>query len=198
MGRIDFLDIIKLCRWFVTVQGPRVRNCSQRFHLVPGVRTRTSNDHFITWTRGGLLKEFRTRPTSQPGGQVAPETMALIRRVHALRLENVEWGEAVVNNENAVLITRMGRRVLSALNTNVVTSQQIIDGVRSALQQLHDIGLAHCDISLSNVYVDDDNAVSLVGLEYLTPVDDPPPHFTRIPQDGRPESALKLDEMQFN
>lgn len=193
-GRIAFLiDIIKLCRWFITIQQP-----NQRFHLVPGVRTKTTNNHFITWTERGLLKEFRTRPaTNQLGGQVTSETTESIRFIHGLRLPNVEHGVAVENNDNAVLITRIGRRALDALRLRSVTVEQIIDGVRAGMQQLHDIGLAHCDISLSNVFVDGDNVVFLDDLEYLTPVDYAPPHLTRIPEGVIPATARDLDNLQF-
>jgi hypothetical protein len=53
---------------------------------------------------------------------------------------------------------------------------------------------------IDNVYIADDGIVFLDDLEYLTPVNDPPPHFTRLPYgvtEDQVVTALKLDDFQF-
>jgi hypothetical protein len=80
-GRIAFLvDIVKLCRWFIGIEGP-----NEKFHLIPNHRAETPNRHFITWCVLGLQKEFRKR-------SVTTENMDRIHQVHSLRLHNIEWG----------------------------------------------------------------------------------------------------------
>ena len=61
------------------------------------------------------------------------------------------------------------------------------------------IGLAHCDISVNNIFVElGTNVVFLDDLEYLTPVDQPPPHLTRISVDREaPKNAAELDDFQL-
>jgi predicted unusual protein kinase regulating ubiquinone biosynthesis (AarF/ABC1/UbiB family) len=78
------------------------------------------------------------------------------------------------------MITRVGRRISDALRDGI-SKQVIYDGFVAGVKQLHAHGFAHCDISISNVFVDDKGLAFLVDLEYLTPLNDPPPHKTRIP-----------------
>jgi len=55
--RVRYLvDLMKVCRWMASITG---RNSS--FHLIPKTRYKTNNDHHITWTVEGLLKEFDHR-----------------------------------------------------------------------------------------------------------------------------------------
>ena len=73
--------------------------------------------------------------------------------------------------------------------------------VRAGLNSLHGIQLAHCDISINNVFIDmNGGTVFLDDLEYLTPIYDPPPHRTRLPHGIKPNAittAIELDEAQF-
>ena len=76
----------------------------------------------------------------------------------------------------------------------------MIEQVRLGLDELHSIGLAHCDISVDNVLIDDNGVVFLGDLEYLTPVNEPAPHFTRLPAGvtaDQVQSAGHLDDWQF-
>jgi serine/threonine-protein kinase RIO1 len=192
-GRISFIiDIAKLCRWIVGVVRP-----NSKFHLVLNVRTETKNKHHITWCKEGLLKEFkRYKKTSRDGGNVSQQSMAYIHHIHALKLANVEWGRPVQGSEHAVMITRVGRRVSDALRDGML-KQVIYDGVVAGVQQLHAHGFAHCDISISNVFIDDKGLAFLDDLEYLTPLKDPPPHKTRIPTGSDVSTAEQLDYRQL-
>jgi serine/threonine protein kinase len=52
--------------------------------------------------------------------------------------------------------------------------------VSKGLEELHAIGFAHCDVCIANVFIDFNGIVFLDDLEYLTPINDPPPHETSL------------------
>jgi hypothetical protein len=193
--RVRFLiDIVKLCRWIISVNAP-----NSKFHLLPGQKIKTSNGHSITWCKEGLLKEFQTltkRLRSGRGGDVSELSLGYINHVHSSRLPHVEWGYQPKGLLNAVMITRIGRRLIDVVSDGTLTNERILEDVRAGLTELHDLGYAHCDIRLENLFVDD-NGVFLGDLEYLTPVKDPPPaHIDR----SMPGSltALEVDNKQFS
>jgi len=81
-----------------------------------------------------------------------------------------------------------------------LTKDTMILQVKEGLDELHSIGLAHCDISVSNVLIDDNGVVFLDDLEYLTPINNPAPHHTRLPVGAtaeQVENAQRLDDFQF-
>jgi hypothetical protein len=159
--RLCFIvDIFKIARWMVTVDAP-VSN----FHMVPSVRRATRNGHHVTWCHRGILKEYHN-----PREHVIHR----ILEVYAHRLQHVEWGEAVPNNSNAVLITRVAVRLKDALAAGQITQDDAIEHVRLAVGELHGVGYAHCDIVVENVFVDHGVAF-LDDLEYLTPLADKAP-----------------------
>lgn len=105
-------------------------------------------------------------------------------------------GHPVEKNPNSVMVTRIGTCITGALSERMMTSRNVLEGVTAALEQLHSNGFAHCDISINNIFYDN-QGVFLGDLEYLTPLNDPPPHLTRISKNAQPETALQLDELQF-
>ena len=186
--RVRFItDIVKLCRWFITIDGP-----NRGFHLRPNVRTATPNGHHITWTASGLLKQYRA------DAERLPAMLLNITAVYQLRLANVEWGAVLPNKD--VLITRVGVTLRTAILSELVSRQQAIAGVRAGLDQLHNAGWAHCDLHLDNVFVSmDDNSVFLNDLEYLARTDGPlVPHNYRLSaHTAVPNNPQELDELQF-
>ena len=184
VDRLRFItDILKLCRWFITVEGPNTQ-----FHLMPNVRTRTPNGHYVTWTCDGLVKEY-TAP-------IRDGMLTNIAAVYALRLANVEWGTVVT--DSTVNISRVGVELRYALRANQVTRQQAMDGVRAALNQLHAAGWTHCDVHIGNVFVASDGIVFLDDLEYLTRTDGTIiEHDLRLAHDAVPTGPVHLDELQF-
>jgi len=183
--RVDFIvDIFKVMRWIAATTGP-----SQQFHLAPNVRTRTRNGHFVTWNARGILKEFH-----HPREGCVEKML----QVYNARLEHVEWGEAVVGNQNAVLITRVGIPLRDALSRNFITYIVAIEHIRLALEELHSIGFAHCDVVVDNVFVDQGVAF-IDDLEYITPCDEAAPATSRwnVAQEGH-ITALQLDNLLFS
>lgn len=180
--RLDFIvDIFKATRWMVTVDAP-----VSAFHMIPSVRQRTRNGNYVTWGNCGILKQYR-----DPRDHV----IARILEVYAHRLQHVEWGEAVLDEPNAVLITRVAMRLMDALAAGAITPQDAINHVRLGVEELHSIGYAHCDIVVENVFVDDGVAF-LDDLEYLTPVDDAAPPTARWDRGRHPGlTARALDEL---
>lgn len=188
--RVSFLvDLMKVCRWMASITGSH-----ENFHLIPDVRRPTDNNHHITWTVEGIYKEFdHDKDMSQ--------AVAYIRQVytHDPKLLHVEYGE--VKDNKSIMITRIGNRLtLANMNKLSLTRDMVIGQVRLGLDELHGIGLAHCDVKVSNVFIDSYGIVFLDDLEYLTPVNDPAPNFNYLPAgttNDQVQNARQLDEYQF-
>lgn len=194
-GRRRFIvDIFKLCRWFVSI------TCSNRsFHLIPNRRTQTPNHHHITWCSKGLHKEYRIIPNTNNAVRLNA-VLPRIAVVYAAKLEHVEWGYLIENTNNQIMITRVGRKLSDCIRDKTVTKDKAIADVRSALNELHAIGYAHCDICMDNVFVDNNNIVFLNDLEYLVGVQENPYQVTRIRNPILAASittGLQLDVAQF-
>lgn len=68
-----------------------------------------------------------------------------------MSLNSCMWSTAV-----RIIITRVGNRLtLSNMTKLGLTKEIVIAQVELGLQELHNIGLAHCDVSVANVCVDD-------------------------------------------
>jgi hypothetical protein len=133
---------------------------TQRFHLVPDVRRSTPNGHQVTWGVQGTLKEFNRR--------VSDETIAHINTVYAARLPHVEWG-IVIAKSRSIPITRIGIPLQTAVREGLTTIERAIADIEAGARELHGQGLAHCDIHIKNIFVDNDGTASLDDLEYLAP-----------------------------
>lgn len=183
--RVEFIqDIFKIIRWIRTVTGP-----NRHFHLVQNVKVTTRNGYSICWTGTELQKTFKCFDANR---------LKRIATVYEAHLPNVEWGEVPDRSRKSITIRRIGKRLLTALREHLVTKDQIRVQLTQAVEQLHQIGLAHCDICLENAFFDEPtNSVFLDDLEYLTPIRDPPPHHTRIPPDAQIATALELDMLQL-
>lgn len=192
--RVAFVvDLMKVCRWMASIT-----ECNSNFHLTPGVRKKTKNDHHITWTAEGIHKEFdKTKDKT--------EALQRIEQVYSQNppLLHVEHGRVLSYNpgQQSIVIARIGNRLtLSNMIKLGLTKEMVISQVELGLEELHNIGLAHCDISVDNVFIDDSGIVFLDDLEYLTPVNMAAPHFTRLPlgvRDDQVQNAGHLDQLQF-
>eukprot|EP01038_Epipyxis_sp_PR26KG_P009143 gene9143-12329_t len=118
----------------------------------------TPNNHYVTWMGATIVKEFKT------SNKVRNER---IRNVYENNFPNIEWGTVI--NDKMISISRIGRLVSDCRRNNEITKEQISKGILAGLEQLHSIGLAHTDISITNSFVDKDGVVFIVDLEYLTP-----------------------------
>ena len=189
--RVRYLvDIVKIMRFIACITDSNVN-----FHLSPGIRLKTRNNHHVTWNKEGLLKEF----DHHRDFDVQLERMNAVYNFTPKPL-HIEYGY-VNNHQKSCTITRIGNK-LNSLNISrfSLTKESICAQVKQGLDELHIIGFAHCDICIDNVYIADDGIVFLDDLEYLTPVNDPPPHFTRLPYGVTKDqviTALKLDDFQF-
>jgi hypothetical protein len=182
--RVRFIvDLVKVLRWIATVESP-----TSKFHLVPSVRVRTRNGHHVTWQAGGILKELHN---------VTKAAVTRILKVYAARLQHVEWGEAVAGMNFAILVTRVGFKLVDAIAAGKIQRNDAILDVRKGLDELHRIGLSHCDVVIDNVFVHDGIAF-LDDLEYLTPIRKNAPKTSRWDKDtdGRLTSE-QLDEMLY-
>lgn len=191
--RIRFVvDMFKVCRWIASIEGP-----VGEFHLIPDVRLPTRNKHHITWGRNGLLKEFNDT--------VSEESLRRIHSIIRLKLPYVEWGERMASSRS-ILITSIGYMAIHVLGRINDDSQRqemytkMIREVRMGLDSLHELGFAHCDLCIDNVFYEEAmNRFFLDDLEYLTPVEDAAPIKNMRLSDGMavPESAKQLDELNF-
>lgn len=187
-GRIDFIvDIFKLLKW---IHG--LTEAVGVVHLVPGVRRQTSNGHFVTWCRAGLLKEFNK-------ASLPRIPFELIGKIYGAALSNLERGTV---NCKSILITSVGQtlRHAAALRPTIINRGEVLAQVRKALDNLHSIGLAHCDVSIDNIYVLDNNEIILGDFEYCREVDSAPPDVCRRwdSELGTPVTSLQLDEQQYS
>jgi hypothetical protein len=64
-----------------------------------------------------------------------------MREIYKAQLRNVKWGRVV--GARAVMITRIG----------VLLTTAVEDSVRAGLNQLHELGYAHCDLKVATVFV---------------------------------------------
>jgi hypothetical protein len=190
-NRVDFLVFLaKYFRWVASVRGPTVA-----FHLVPGIRKQTPNGHHVTYTvdasgRACILKEFKLDT------DIPLHHMAIVFQA---KLQNVEWGRVKNPLARTVELVRVGFTLKQALRDRLISADGVIQNIRDALDQLHSIGFAHCDVKVNNVFVDREapHAAFLADLEFLRLLNDPPPNSIRIPRGFHPSTALELDEAQF-
>ncbi|RHX98832.1 hypothetical protein DYB25_013230 [Aphanomyces astaci] len=70
------VDVFKVLKWVDAIQKPYMM-----MHLLPQVRTKTSNAHYVTWLKKCLLKEF---------GEGAAIDMAVVERIYNAPLEHVD------------------------------------------------------------------------------------------------------------
>ena len=179
--RLMFIqDIFRIAIWIVSQIGP-----IQGFHLVPDVRIVTRNGHHITFGANGILKEFK---------DVKRVSMDVIRTIYLANLPNVEQGHI---NGLSITITSIGRRVADALTAGYVTKEQVFSQTQVAVNQLHSLGFAHCDICLENIFVNVETGVVFLGdLEYCRPMDQEPPEGLRR-SDNSARRACDLDTIQL-
>jgi len=190
-GKVSMLvALVKLLRFAVAVPGP-----NSKFHLIPGIRRRTPNGHHVTWLRDGLLKELRAPLSSQ--------RMVWLQTIYAAKCLHVEHG--IVRNSGDVMITRIGPKLQDCIEGRVVSKETAIHHIRAGIHELHQLGFAHCDISVHNCFVDTcgpSPVVFLDDLEYVRPLQDAPPpvetHNSRLPRGvAYPSTAQQLDLLQF-
>jgi hypothetical protein len=123
------------------------------------MRVKTRNGHHVTFTSTGILKEFARQALNRI-------RMDLINIAYKAKLENVEHG---FTNYQSVTITRIGCPLADALRKGKVSKEKVLAEVKAAIDQLHAIGLAHCDICCDHIFVDIDPpyTVFLGDLEYV-------------------------------
>jgi hypothetical protein len=182
--RIRFIqDIFKLAIWIISQTHP-----SKFFHLVTNVRNTTKNGHHMTLQRDGILKEFK-----QSDNKLIP--MELIRAIYGAKLPNVEQG---VVNYTSVTITTVGRRLQDSIRSCGLSKSVVLQQVQAAVEQLHGLGIAHCDICVDNIFVNViDNVVFLGDLEYCQVMEDPAPTGIRR-ADRRARAGRDLDLIQLD
>ncbi|RHZ25429.1 hypothetical protein DYB37_007950 [Aphanomyces astaci] len=147
------VDSFKILKWVYAVQEPNTW-----MHLVPQVRTKTPNSHYITWLKEGLVKELRggdaeMMPTIErlvtkfpEDAVVADNVMDIIDCIYRAPLLHVERGRCHT-------ITSIGQTLENAMDEFRGSRHLIVDQVKLALDELHSLGLAHCDVRPANVFV---------------------------------------------
>jgi hypothetical protein len=122
--------------------------------------------------------------------------MDLINIAYEAKLENVEHG---FTNHQSVTITRIGCRLADALRNGKVSKEKVLAEVKTAIEQLHAIGLAHCDICCDNIFVDigPPYTVFLGDLEYVCSKESQPPIGIKRKHEEA-ENAESLDKVQYD
>mmetsp|Transcript_18445 Transcript_18445/g.25278 ORF Transcript_18445/g.25278 Transcript_18445/m.25278 type:complete len:348 (-) Transcript_18445:222-1265(-) len=183
--RVKFIsDIFKILVWVFSQTGP-----VDHFHLPPGVRTKTRNGHHIELFAEGIYKEFCNSKFSQID-------MDSIRKVYSLKLPNVEWG---IVSSQTITITRVGSTLSDAIRVRNLNKEEVFEQVCRGVAQLHDNGIAHCDICVDNIFVEFEEKggqVFLGDLEYCCAKDMEPRSDIRR-ADCRAKTAEELDNIQL-
>ena len=144
---------------------PRLNEPTDSFHLMTDMQTKTRAGNFITSNKCHLTKVFHTGDFSA--------AVKHIDKVYAAKLPNVEQGMV---HCTSITITQIGWRLEQAIRSHKLTQESAVNGVTQAVQQLHAIGLAHCDLSLENVFMDlISGTVFVGGLDRCRPLLDAPP-----------------------
>jgi serine/threonine protein kinase len=133
----------------------QVQRPIKRFHLIPHVRKKTNNRHFVTWNGLSIIKEFKHNY----------HALELISKIYDLKLPNVEHGQVLAKSQS-IEITRVGVKLSTRIKEGYCKEQAVAQ-IKLGIEQLHQNGYAHGDISLDNIFVDDANVVFLDDLEYV-------------------------------
>ena len=121
--------------------------------------------------------------------------MDIIRKIYEAKLRNVEQGIA---HCDTITITTVGRRLSDVVRAGGIEKKFAFAQVQAAVMQLHDRGIAHCDICADNIFVNVvDDTVFLGDLEYCRNMGDPPPIGIRR-GDSRATTAEELDLIQLS
>jgi hypothetical protein len=184
-GRVKFItDLFKILRWIMSQTEP-----IEGFHLVTGVRTKTTNGHHVTLLYTGLLKELDTHKLDQIN-------LPLIGEIYAPNLSNVEHGRI---NNNSITITRVGSRLRDAFRVRHMNHEVIYQQIQQSIEQMHACGYPHCDICLDNIFVrsiENDGLVFIGNLEYCRRINEPPPTNIRR-ADESAKTTGQLDNIQL-
>jgi hypothetical protein len=120
--RVRFIKaVFKIAEWISVVSGPH-----EDFHLIPGVRRKTTNGHHITWSQDCLLKELKLHATDH---SERTATMKCIGEIYAARLTNVEWG--TVGEPNFLHVTRVGFMLRKAILGGMISREKAVADVRA-------------------------------------------------------------------
>jgi serine/threonine protein kinase len=166
-GRRDFIvDFFKLLRWMVSISGPE-----DPLRLPYFLPIDTQNGNEVTRLKSGLIKiHYRGR-----GEKVKKElNREVIEKIYSTELEYVERGFMHPKKDNQLCITSIGNPLWSAIKHNHIDKKKAVLQLTKAVAELHGIGVAHCDIRLSNVFYCS-GRVRLGDLEYCCWKDEPAP-----------------------
>ena len=187
--RVGFLIyIFKIISWLYSISGP-----AENFHLVPNLRLKTNNLHHITWRVDGIYKEFHKKRQDI--------SFQNIQHVYDQKFPHIESGTVDIVSKS-IIITKIGYKLTTSnLLKFKLTKDMVKEQVQLGLDELHSVLLAHCDLSINNVFIDANGVVFLDDLEYLTGITDPPPFKNlRLPfgtDITTIRTCLDLDKAQY-
>jgi len=96
-------------------------------------------------------------------------------KVYAAKKTNLESGKVMVKLEK-VIIKTVGRSLRKAIETDTdLRFETVAAMMKAAVEQLHSLGIAHCDVALENFFVLANGQIILGDLEYVRPLHDPAP-----------------------
>jgi hypothetical protein len=130
--------------------------------------------------------------------------MEMIQTVYEANLPHVEHGIVPNVESRAALITTVGRKLKDCILDGTVTKAVAIQHITLGIHELHALNFACCDLCVSNCSVDlsgEAPVVFLNDLEYIRPLDAPPPpspHNSRLPPGFElPITSRDLDLLQL-
>ena len=98
-----------------------------------------------------------------------------------------------------IKLRRIGYTLKHALRERLVRRDVVAQEIRHGLDQLHGLGIAHCDIKAENIFVDCRSQIAFIDdLEYVRPIDAPVPEHIELPPGSHISNAKDVDEAQYN
>ena len=184
--RVEFIiDVVNIIRWLRTIKG----HSNGLEHLVLEQEVATPNGHKIFWDGEVIHKNFKK--------STVETVVKNIKKVYAAKLAHVEWGKVPANSKRKIVIERVGIPLIQAIRTHKITIEAACAHIRLAIDELHAIGLAHCDVRIENCFFDQRmNVAFLDDLEFLTKLTSAPPLEIWGPL-PLPPTAGELDESQY-
>lgn len=187
-----FVDLFKLLRWIGSVEG-----AAEQSHIPLFGEFQTPSNHCARLLQDGLHKwHHKDREVLYD----------VIERIYDAQLRHVERGKVIrsASGNNHLLITSIGQPLQTNPSSEANVRDRVISDIREGLNELHNLGIAHCDVRLTNVFwVVDSYSPSgravLGDLEFARPRQDSHPlHLRVFPNDAEILSNLNEDLMYLD
>lgn len=156
-----FVDVFKLLRWIGSVE-----RLTEQSHILLFRIFRTPNHNYAHLLKDGLHNWHKE------GRVVLYDD---IEKIYEAPLRHVERGKVIRSaSSNRLVISSIGQTLFVRPSSEVEVRERVLTGIFEGLNELHNLGYAHCDVRLTNVFwvVDSESPQGraiLGDLEFMRP-----------------------------